>query len=208
MVGNLRCWQFVTLQIPFSLSLIKTGAYCSEQGVFAERLLQKRNRPCSQAPGLRVFIVMGRDEDDGNGRTSVVQPLLKFEATHSRHPDISNQTIRLQNIGRIQKLLARSEYLSPEADGIDQAFECLAHRLVVVNNRDQGIEWVFHFRSSLRGPEVRKQLYGGIRALYLGIGWTTKATHKKSQEKNSHKTHTRHINKNRAHTTRSTRKTL
>src|SRR5262249_48853044 len=77
------------------------------QGVFTEWLLQKDNRPSSQAPAPRLFIVVGRDEDDGNRGTSGVQPLLQFEPAHSRHPDIGNQTIRLQNIGRIQKLLTR-----------------------------------------------------------------------------------------------------
>jgi hypothetical protein len=79
--------------------------------------------------GARPFVFTNLRAGEG-----VVQPLLEFEATHARHPDVCNQAVRLRETTRLQELFSRAEHLRPKPYRIDQALQCGSHRVVVVNN--------------------------------------------------------------------------
>jgi hypothetical protein len=73
--------------------------HSAEQGLIAERFVQKANRAGAQRPPTRLFILMGRDEDERNRAMGHGQPLLELKATHPRHPHVDDQTCRVQQVG-------------------------------------------------------------------------------------------------------------
>jgi hypothetical protein len=69
--------------------------HSAEQDLSAERFVQKGNRAGAQRPSARLFILMGRDEDERNGAMGHGQLLLELKATHPRHPHVDDQARRV-----------------------------------------------------------------------------------------------------------------
>ena len=93
----------------------------SEQLPRVERFVQESNGPFVECSPPNLIIVMGRNKDDGQLRAQGSDAALEFNSAHSRHPDIGDQTGRVENRTRPQELLRGSEIASFEETSTERA---------------------------------------------------------------------------------------
>ena len=108
-----------------------------EQDFVVERFCQKLHRACPQRLHPHFFVAMGRDEDDRNPATFGVQLRLQFQTRHSRHADIRDQTGSLVLFARLQEFFRRRKASCRQANRFQQVLHCTAHRIIIIDNRDQ-----------------------------------------------------------------------
>ena len=63
----------------------------AEQVVLVERLGQVADDPGLQRARPAFLVVMGRDQDGGNGMARCDQATMKLEPGHPGHPDVRDQ---------------------------------------------------------------------------------------------------------------------
>ena len=78
---------------------MQSGSQDVEELLVIERLYEKGQRPCFERLGLRLIIVMGSDENNGDGRTPGRKLLLKFDPAQARHTHIKDQAALLLLMG-------------------------------------------------------------------------------------------------------------
>ena len=91
---------------------------------------------CSRlhGPDRHRHIAVARDEDDGHVNPVRSDALLQFETIKVRKTQVEYQAARGSDPWAVQKLLRGRECLWLPACGVDQQFQRLAHRDVVVND--------------------------------------------------------------------------
>jgi hypothetical protein len=76
-----------------------------------------------------------RDKDGRNPATLRIQLGLQFQAGHSRHADIRDQTCGLVLLARRQEFLRRGKRSRRQADRFQQSLQCAAHQIIIIDNR-------------------------------------------------------------------------
>ena len=85
-----------------------------------------------------------------------VQLGLQIQTGHSRHPDIGDQTRRPLLLAGRQEFLGRRERLRRQAHRFQQALQCAAHQIIVIDNRDNlGLPLNIHKRNMPRRQKWR-----------------------------------------------------
>src|SRR3954469_14392998 len=91
---------------------------------------------CSRLHGLdrHRYIAVARDEDDGHVNPVQSDALLQFQTIKVGKSQVEYQATRGSDAGTVQKILRGCECLRLPACGVDQQFQRLAYRDVVVND--------------------------------------------------------------------------
>jgi hypothetical protein len=108
--------------------------YCFQQRFFSARLVQKSHRTGGERSRPRVVVFVGRDENDRNLRVGGSQLTLKIQSTHTWHPHIKNQAIRVVQFIRIQELVGRRETVRAHSNGSQQVVKRVPEKIIIVYN--------------------------------------------------------------------------
>src|SRR5215467_6617389 len=85
------------------------------------------------------YVTVARDEDDRNFRPFDSHSFLQFQAIETGKREVKDQTARNQGAAVIEKFLCGFEGLRLPAFVLDQQFQGLAHRDVIINDKyDRG----------------------------------------------------------------------
>src|SRR2546426_8487351 len=79
---------------------------------------------------------MRGDEDDWNATILSIQFCLQLEARHSRHANIGDKTSSLKLLTGLQEIFCRLKCPRGQSGRSQQAFQCYAHSLIIIDNRD------------------------------------------------------------------------
>jgi hypothetical protein len=113
---------------------IESRIYCFKQHFFSARLVQKSHRTGRERSRPRVVVYMRRDENDRDARVGGSQLTLKIQSTHTWHPHIKDQAIRIVQFIRVQELLGRRETVRAHANGAQQVVKRVPEKIVVIDN--------------------------------------------------------------------------
>src|SRR6266852_9121948 len=140
---NPRCANFLGLlthrcrQSRYSLCA-KRRIQSVDQRLFANRLVQEANRSRPKRSLSCLCVPEISDEDDWNGLRRNQVP-LQLEAIHPRHRDVEDRAGHVWKLMGVEEIAGRSEDRCSEPDELKQALECLAERLIVIDDRDESL---------------------------------------------------------------------
>src|SRR5712691_10328140 len=80
---------------------------------------------------------MRSDENDGDVTLARRQLTLHVEPAHPRHPDIEYEAVGARQVLRTREVVGGRECLHAQPDRADQAAQRFAHRLIVIDDRNQ-----------------------------------------------------------------------
>jgi len=114
--------------------MIESRIYCFKQRFFFARLVQKSHRTGRERSRPRVVVCVRRDENDRDARVGGSQLTLKFQSTHTWHPHIKKQAIRIVQFIRVQELLGRRETVRAHSNRSQQVVKRVPEKIVIVYN--------------------------------------------------------------------------
>jgi hypothetical protein len=88
--------------------------------------------------GARLGRVVAGDDHSRHVRIGLLQRAQHVQAADVRHAQVEQHALRALLLQRAQELGARRMHLHREAGGTQQATERLAHRLLIIDDRDAG----------------------------------------------------------------------
>jgi hypothetical protein len=114
--------------------MIESRIYCFKQRFFFARLVQKSHRTGRERSRPRVVVCVRRDENDRDARVGGSQLTLKIQSTHTWHPHIKDQAIRIVQFIRVQELLGRRETVRAHSNGSQQVVKRVPEKIIIVYN--------------------------------------------------------------------------
>jgi hypothetical protein len=117
-------------------------ADASEQFGLGERLIQEAHRPAFQRARPDLVTGKGGDEDEGDAKSIAGYARLKLQAAHYGHMHVRDYTGRDCGAPRAQKVSRGGKNLRVETQCFEEPSNRVAHRFIVVHNRNKR-----HFRS-------------------------------------------------------------
>lgn len=85
-----------------------------KQCLLVDGFAQKTRRACLQRPPFLLLAGSAAEKDDRNPVFVLGQTSLQLQAVCTRHVHIEQQTVRLRQAPRLQKLFCGRERLSPQ----------------------------------------------------------------------------------------------
>src|SRR5437667_7020032 len=118
-------------------STVQSGSNILEQDFIVERFCHELYCARSQCLQAHFCVAVCRDEDGRNPAVLSVELGLQFQTGHSRHANIRDQACSLVLLAGLQELLRRRKRSRRQSNRLQQALQCPAHQLIVIDNRDQ-----------------------------------------------------------------------
>src|SRR5438270_9855073 len=122
---------------PAAPGICQSRADDSEQIILLEGLAQVTNDAGSQRPLPNAVVGVSGNQDGRNKLSQNRQVAVQIEPGHPGHLHIGNQARGAADVARAQKLFCGRSGLNPISHRLYEALERLAHRLVIVDDRNQ-----------------------------------------------------------------------
>src|SRR5215471_9305559 len=165
---------------------IKRRTDTGEQVVLVEWFAQVTDDPILQRALPHCVVRVCRHQNSRYGLSRCYEMSMQLEPRHSAHLHVGDQAGGAWNLTGVQELFSRRESLGCISQRLHESPHCLAHRLVIVDDRDLGICFQ-HLTSCIEGFErtnaqrteplsagysaaLRKdKAKSGVQRLYFGL---------------------------------------
>jgi hypothetical protein len=112
-----------------------------EQLVLAKRFREIANHAGLQSALARPFVGKSSYENGGDARAGADQSIVELNSGHPRHLHVCNDAGDVAAAPGFEKILGAFESHCNIAQGPDEAYQSLAHRVIVIDDRYDGFPW-------------------------------------------------------------------